>query len=202
MCSLRSFAANLRSAFLCGSRQSPVFWLLSLGLCSLLTSCATARKQGSVAPLRAVAHVDLKRYMGDWFVIANVPYFAEKGCYGSIESYALRPDGKIDNGFACRKGSFEAPLKKIQALAWVHNKETNAEWRVRFLGLITAKYLVLDLDKNYQWAVVGHPSRKYGWILARAKTLPAAQYEQILQRLERQGYAREQFEKVPQVPQS
>ena len=50
-------------------------------------------------PLQPVAHVDLPRYMGDWYVIANIPYFAEKGCVDSIESYAARPDGDIDKTY-------------------------------------------------------------------------------------------------------
>ncbi len=164
-----------------------------------LTSIASAKKASS-PPLRTVADVDLKRYMGDWHVIANIPYFAEKGLVGSVESYALRPDGRIDNWFTFRRGSFDAPQKKITALARVHNPRTNAEWRVKFFGLITADYLVLDLDPQYRWTVVGHPSRNYGWIMARAKTLPEKTYRAILQRLEAQGYDATRFVKVPQIP--
>ena len=150
--------------------------------------------------LRTVQHVDLKRYMGDWRVIANIPYFAEKGCIDSIETYAARPDGKIDNVFTFRKGSFDAKQSQVRAIAWVHNQETNAEWRIRFFRLITAKYLVLDLDPEYRWTVVGHPSRKYGWIMAREKTLPDSTYRAILDRLAAQGYDPAAFVKVPQLP--
>ena len=144
--------------------------------------------------------MDLKRYMGDWRVIANIPYFAEKGCVDSIESYSLRADGMIDNWFTFRKGSFDAPQKKITAKARAHDPKTNAEWRVRFLGVITVAYLILDLDPKYRWTVVGHPSRNYGWIMARTKTLPDATYREILKRLEAQGYDPSRFVKVPQVP--
>ncbi len=168
------------------------------GLASLM-GCASTVKTPS-QPLRTVAHVDLNRYMGDWRVIANIPYFAEKGLVDSVESYALRPDGQIDNWFTFRKGSFDAPQKKITALAQVHDRKTNAEWRVRFFGLVTADYLVLDLDPQYRWTVVGHPSRNYGWIMARAKTLPEATYQDILKRLAAQGYDPARFVKVPQVP--
>ncbi len=150
--------------------------------------------------LKPVEHVNLARYMGDWRVIANIPYFAEEGCVDSVESYALRPDGRIDNVFTFRKGSFDAPQKRVQALAWVHNTQTNAEWRVRFFGVVTEKYLVLDLDPDYRWTVVGHPSRKYGWIMAREKTLPDEVYAGILKRLADQGYDPKRFVKVPQLP--
>ena len=164
-----------------------------------MVGCASTEKTPA-RPLRAVQHVDLKRYMGDWRVIANIPYFAEKGLVDSVESYALRPDGRIDNWFTFRKGSFDAPQKKITALARVHDGKTNAEWRVRFLGLITVDYLVLDLDPEYRWTVVGHPSKNYGWIMARSRTLPESTYREILKRLEAQGYDPGRFVKVPQVP--
>lgn len=85
----------------------------------------------SKAPMRTVDHVDLPRYMGDWYVIANIPYFAEKNCFDSIESYALRADGRIDNRFRCRKGSFEAPLeRKATAVARVEDTTSNARMGV------------------------------------------------------------------------
>jgi apolipoprotein D and lipocalin family protein len=150
-------------------------------------------------PLRTVSHVDLPRYMGDWYVIGEIPYFAEKDCVDSIESYALRADGDIDNWFTCRNKTFDAPLKrKATALAKVTDKNTNAEWRVHFFKVISVKYLVLDLDPDYQWVAVGHPSRNYGWIMARTKTLAEPTYEQILHRLGEQGYDTDRFKKVPQ----
>lgn len=174
----------------------------------VLAGFATARAAGqpqktaakSNEPLCTVRHVDLKRYMGDWRVIANIPYFGEKNCVDSIEGYRLRPDGRIDNFFTYRKKSFSAPQKQMRALAWVVNHETNAEWRVRFFGFITVDYLVIDLDPEYRWAVLGYPKRKYGWILAREKALPEKTYRMILGRLAAQGYDPARFRKVPQLP--
>lgn len=146
-------------------------------------------------------HVDLPRYMGDWYVIGEIPYFAEKNCVDSIESYALRADGDIDNWFTCRKKSFDAPMKRIvTTTAKVTDKTSNAEWRVRFFKVISIKYLILDLDPEYQWVAVGHPSRNYGWIMARSKTLAEPTYQAILGRLGDQGYDTSKFQKVPQRP--
>jgi apolipoprotein D and lipocalin family protein len=150
-------------------------------------------------PLKTAARVDLPRYMGDWHVIANIPNLAEKGCVDSVESYALRPDGDIDNWFTCRKKSFEAPMKrKATAVAKVTDTTTNVEWSVRFLKILSVRYLVLDLDPDYQWVVVGHPSRRYGWVMARAKTLPDSTYQDLLHRLADHGYDPTKFERVPQ----
>lgn len=177
--------------------------LAALGLAACATSPPSAKPapnpMAAKTPLRTVPKVDLPRFMGDWRVIANIPYFAERGNVDSIESYQLRPDGIIDNGFAFRKNSFDAPQKKMTFTAEVKNKETNAEWRVRFLPFFKVAYLVIDLDPDYQWTVIGHPSRKYGWIMARSKTLPDATYDAILRRLEAQGYDPKKFAKVPQT---
>jgi apolipoprotein D and lipocalin family protein len=165
-------------------------------LAGILMGCASM-----TTPMQTVPHVDLPRYMGDWYVIAEIPYFAEKDCVDSIESYALRPDGDIDNWFTCRKKSFEAPMKRlVTTKARVVDKSTNASWRVRFFKILSVQYLILDLDPNYQWVMVGHPSRRYGWIMARSKTLPDSTYEAILGRTRQQGYDPEKFQKVPQQP--
>lgn len=166
-------------------------------LTTLLTACASDRS--AERPLRTVTQVDIPRYMGDWYVIANIPYFAERNCHDSVESYALRDDGRIDNWFSCRRGSADDKFeRKATALATIENKASNAEWSVKFFRLISVKYLVLELDSEYRWAVIGHPSRNYGWIIARDKTLPEQTYQELLQRLGQQGYDTGRFEKVPQ----
>lgn len=173
--------------------------LRTLAVAAMLTVCGCASMGGSSsAPLHPVAYVDLKRYMGGWFVIANIPYFAEKDCFDSVEGYALRADGRIDNKFACREKSFDAPMTpKLKTVATVYNQTSNAEWRVPFYKVVRVKYFVIDLDPDYRWAVIGHPSRRYGWIISRTRTLPDDTYRGILQRLHGQGYDETKFVKVP-----
>lgn len=165
-------------------------------ICGLMVACATKGP-----PVQTAQHVDLSLYMGDWYVIANIPYFAEKDCFDSIESYSLRSDGRIDNGFQCRKKSFDAPLKKkASAVANVKDTSSNAVWTVHFFKVLPADYLILDVDPKYQWAAVAHPSRHYGWVLARSKSLPEKQYSTILAKFAAQGYDTTKFAKVPQQP--
>ncbi|MFL6547067.1 MAG: lipocalin family protein [Povalibacter sp.] len=161
----------------------------------IMTGCATDPAKA----LKPVDQVDIPRYMGDWHVIANIPYFAERDCYDSVESYALRSDGRIDNWFTCRRGSADAPFERqANAVATVTNTQNNAEWAVKFFHLISVDYLVLELDADYRWAVIGHPSRKYGWVVARDKRLDESTYQSILQLIDKQGYDSAKFVKVPQ----
>jgi apolipoprotein D and lipocalin family protein len=171
------------------------FYLLAAACLFSFTSCSTAVKQ---PPLKTVAHVDLPRYMGDWYVFAHIPYSLEKGKVGTLDRYTPRPDGKMDNIFLFRKGSLDAPLQQWQGKAWVHNKETNAEWRVQLLWPFRIPYLIIDLDPDYQWSVIGYPNRKLAWVLSRKPSLDEATYQGILQRLEAQGYDRTKLVKVPQ----
>jgi apolipoprotein D and lipocalin family protein len=160
----------------------------------MLLACAAHRP-----PVRTVEHVELPRYMGDWYVIAEIPNLAEKHCVDSVESYAVRADGKIENWFSCRKTAFDAPMKRVtSATISIADTSTNASWHLRFFKLITVDYVILDLDPNYQWVMVGHPSRRWGWILARSTTLPDPLYQSILARTQSQEYDPAKFVKVPQ----
>lgn len=167
-----------------------------LTIFALLAGCTTMSRP----PLRTVPYVDLDRYLGDWHVIAHIPYFLERGKVATLDRYARRPDGKLDNIFIFRRGSFDAPEEQWKGVAWVHDPRTNAEWRVQFIWPLRATYLIIDLDPAYRWAVVGHPSRNYIWILARERSLPDDVYQAILQRAAAQGYDRARIVPVPQPP--
>jgi len=138
--------------------------------------------------------------MGDWRVIAHIPHRADKSWVDSIQSYALRPDGRIETWTTFRRKSFDAPQKTVRATIDVVNAETRAEWSVEFFGLTRNRYFITDLDPGYQWAVIGHPSRKYGWIIARERSLPDGAYDAILDRLAVRGYDPARFKKVAQHP--
>jgi apolipoprotein D and lipocalin family protein len=162
---------------------------------ALLSSCCTTL---SKPPLKTVAFVDLPRFMGDWYVFAHIPYSLEEGKVGTFDRYALRPDGRIENSFLFRRGSLDAPLEEWKGVAWVHDKKSNAEWRVQFLWPLRVPFLVIDLDPQYRWAVIGYPSRKLAWVLTRRTTLDESTYRGILERLEAQDYDAGLLQKVPQ----
>jgi apolipoprotein D and lipocalin family protein len=80
----------------------------------------------------------------------------------------------------------------------VHDKQSNAEWRVQFVWPFRVPFLVIDLDDSYQWAVIGYPSRKLAWVLSRKTVLNETTYQGILQRMQQQGYDPAVLVKVPQ----
>lgn len=171
--------------------------LLFAGLAALaLSGCALL--SGDFGDVPAARQVDLARYMGDWRVIANIPYYGEEGCIDSVESYALLPNGKIDNWFSCRKGSADAPLESVISATAQVIDDNPAHWIVSFFGVLRIKYVILAVDDDYQWAAVAHPSRQYGWVFARGNTLPDDTYQHVLSLFAAQGYDTARFAKVPQ----
>ncbi|PZO10402.1 MAG: lipocalin [Lysobacteraceae bacterium] len=172
---------------------------LSLILPGLLLLAACASTGGNtMPPLTATANVQLDRFMGRWWVIANIPYFAENGKVATADVYTLRDDGRIDNVYAYRK-AFDKPEKQMKGIATVVPGTNNAQWEIAFFfGLVKADLLVLEVAPDYSWALIGHPKRKMGWVFAREQAMDAAQYETLRAKFAAYGYDTSQFQRVPQ----
>ena len=161
----------------------------------LLASCAT--RGPARAPLPTVPEVDLARYVGKWYEIASYPAFFQRGCSGSTAEYALRPDGRIAVTNRCWK---EGRLETARGVASVVRGSGNARLKVRIGPVpIAGDYYVIALDRErYRWAVVGHPSRNYLWILSREPRMDPAQYDRIVADVERLGYDRNRIQRTDQ----
>ncbi len=161
-------------------------------LALMLASCATK-------PLpETVDHLDLQKFMGDWYVISYLPWFAERGNVNTMDIYELAPDGKINVTYAFRKKTLDAPRKEWKAKARVFNKETNAHWKIQLVPPFSADFLVLDLADDYRYTVVGGPSRNLVWIMSRKTTLSDSDYQGIVSRLQQRGYDVSKLERVLQ----
>ncbi|MDH3328946.1 MAG: lipocalin family protein [Desulfobulbaceae bacterium] len=145
-------------------------------------------KDDRLSPLKTVPHVDLERYAGLWFEIARYPNKFQKGCIGSKATYTLRDDGKLAVLNQCYDTSFSGKIRSAKGKALVVDRQTNAKLKVTFFWPFAGDYWIIELGENYEYAVVGHPKRKYLWILSREKTMGEDLYQSILSRLESQGY--------------
>lgn len=170
--------------------------LLLTSYCLCLVACSSIEEKQT--PLITVDQVDLERYAGQWYVIANVPYFFEKGNVATRVIYRPREDGRFDDEYYYKK-NFESAEKSTKGVAWVID-DNNTHWRSRFIWPFTFDFHVIGVDENYQTLVLGHSSRKYGWIMARTPHMPDTDYANWLSKLEENGYQKEQFFKVPQKP--
>lgn len=155
-----------------------------------MTTSASSHKE-----LQTVPYVDLQRYLGKWYDIASFPQRFQKGCTCTTAEYSLNKDGSIRVRNRCL---VEGKEKVRTAKAKVKDKKSNARLSVRFFWPFTGKYWIIDLAEDYGYAVVGHPSRNYLWILSRTPVMDAAVYQGILERLTRKGYDISRLEKTEQ----
>jgi apolipoprotein D and lipocalin family protein len=154
-----------------------------------LSACATSTTERlRLPPLKTVERVELDRYTGTWFEIASFPQSFQRGCTGTTATYTARLDGEIDVFNRCRKDRLDGEEKAARGRARVVDRASNARLEVSFFRPFWGDYWIIDLDPEYQFAVVGHPNRDYLWILARAPTMPRQTYDAILERLGAQGY--------------
>jgi apolipoprotein D and lipocalin family protein len=154
--------------------------------------------QSAMPKLETVPHVDLQRFMGDWYVIANIPTFIEKDAFNAVESYRLDVDGTIPTTFTYRAGGFDGELKKYTPLGFVVDTTTNATWGMRFVWPIKADYRIIYLADDYGQTVIGRQKRDYVWIMSRTPTIPDADYQKLVAFIGEQGYDVTRVRKVPQ----
>jgi apolipoprotein D and lipocalin family protein len=155
--------------------------LLALAVATVACAlCACAGDPDTRKPvLHSHASVDLQRYKGRWYIIANIPYFAESGKVMARDEYALRADGRIDNDYVFRR-SFDGGDARWHGIATVLPETRNAQWTVKFWGILDADYMVLEVAPDYSWALVGHPRRKYGYVFSRQPRMDDALYRRLL----------------------
>lgn len=163
---------------------------------AVLAGCASA----GPPTVPHVAQVDLPRFMGDWYVIANIPSRPERDAYGAVESYAMRPDGKIQTTFRYRRGSFDAPEKTMRPVATVVPNSGNAVWGMQFVWPIQAEYVIGWVAPDYSQTLVVRSKRDYAWLMARTPTIPEADYTAHVERLRAMGYDVSKLRRVPQRP--
>jgi apolipoprotein D and lipocalin family protein len=167
--------------------------LVSTLALTLLGACTTETR-----PMKTVDYVDLERFMGDWYVVANIPTFLERGAHNAVESYALNPDGTIATTFRFRAGSFDGEEKTYRPTGYVLDRETNARWGMQFIWPIKADYRVILLDDDYLLTVIGREKRDYVWVMSRSPELSDADYRRVASFLEEVGYDTSKLERVPQ----
>lgn len=152
----------------------------------------------STPSMKTVDRVDLQRFMGDWYVIANIPTFIEKGAHNAVESYRFDEDGTIATTFTFRKGGPDGPVKSYTARGFVRDGESNAVWGMRFIWPFKAEYLIIYLNEDYTQTIIGRSKRDYLWIMARAPEIPDEDYARLVADLANRGYDISKIEKVPQ----
>lgn len=168
--------------------------LLVVGMI-LVGGCQLA---SNLPPIRTAESIDLNRFAGDWFVIANIPTFIETDAYNAVESYAEPVNGRVATTFTFNKGGFEGERKTYQPTAFVREGSGNAVWGMQFVWPIKAEYRVVYIDSEYQFTIIGRTKRDYVWLMARQAVIAEDDYKRLLSIIEQEGYDLDKLRLVPQ----
>jgi len=159
---------------------------------ALLAGC------GSAPTIPVAKDVDINRFMGDWYVIANIPTRFEVGAHNAIESYRLDQDGSIATTFTYRDGAFDGPEKVMRPRGFVREGTGNAIWGMQFIWPIKAEYLIAYVDPAYTQTIIARSALDYVWIMSRTPVLSTGDYARLERRVRDLGYDMTKLQQVPQ----
>ena len=163
--------------------------------CTALMLTLSACK--SIQPLDPVPAVDLDRFMGDWYVIANIPTAIERGAHNAVESYRMNANGTIATTFTFRDKAFDGKRKTYHPRGYV-SPDNKAIWGMQFVWPFKADYRIAYLDDDYSITIIGRNKRDFVWLMAREPQLPDARYREMVSLIRSMGYDTNKLQKVPQ----
>jgi apolipoprotein D and lipocalin family protein len=166
-------------------------------LASLLAGCAST--PAPTKPLTLVSHVDLARFMGDWYVIASIPTWLEKGAHNPRESYRLDDDGTVATTFTFNADSADGPVKTYTSKGIIVDSATNAVWGQQYVWPFKADYRIAYLSVDYNQVVIARDKRDYVWIMSRSPTMSDADLRALTAFVDSQGYDVAKLQRVPQA---
>lgn len=150
-------------------------------------------------PIRMAEQVNLDLFMGDWYVIANIPTFIEKGAHNAVESYRRKSDTEIATTFSFNQDSFSGPQKTYHPTGFVDlAKPSNAEWGMQFLWPFKSEFIIVYVDPAYEYTIIGRTKRDYLWIMARKPQIDPRELEKLIQIAVDEGYRSSDILMVPQ----
>lgn len=149
--------------------------------------------------LQTVDTVDLDRYTGIWYEIASFPQRFQKGCHGTTATYTRSDDNYIVVENRCFKDSLKGKESYIKGKAFIDSDTGNAKLKVQFFWPFKGKYWIIDLAKDYSYAVVGHPNRDYLWILSRTPQMNEEIYAEIVNRIKHKNFNVSKLKKTVQL---
>ena len=145
------------------------------------TSCVTTKE------LPTVEWVEVDKYTGQWYEIARLPNSFEKGLECVTANYSFKENGKIqvlNKGYSSEKAKY----KTAEGTAWIPDADFQGRLKVTFFRPFSGDYYIISLDEEYQYALVGDPSRKYLWVLSRSKDLDEKVYSKLIGIAEKNGF--------------
>ncbi|HKK17034.1 MAG TPA: lipocalin family protein [Opitutales bacterium] len=159
-----------------------------------MSGCASSNN-----PLPSANEVDLEKFMGVWFVHGYTPILVDKNAHNAVEHYYLNEKNEVETTYRFRDGGFDGELKTYTPTGFPEKGHpSHARWKMQFIWPFKSDYVIIHVSEDYQSTIIGHPSRKYAWIMDRAHEMDAETYEAHLKKLEAAGYDTAVVQRLPQ----
>lgn len=141
--------------------------------------------------------IDLFKYSGKWYVIGVIPTRFDKEWEYVTENYTVKKNGKIDiyTTYIKQGGT---KIQSVKSKGFPKKSTGNVAWKVQFVWPFRADYLIEEIAEDYSYVVVGHPKKKFLYIMNRTGKMDEALYTTIVKRFSEKGYDITQLKKVLQ----
>jgi len=159
-----------------------------------VSACASSK-----SPLPTPESVDLKKFMGVWFVHGYTPILVDKEAHNAVEHYYLNDQNQVETTYRFRDGGFAGKLKTYTPKGFPDEDDpSGARWQMQFIWPFKSDYVILHVADDYRNTVIGHPSRKYVWIMDRSYELDDKTYQALVKKAEDAGYDASIIQRLPQ----
>lgn len=135
--------------------------------------------------LQPAKKIELDRYLGKWHEIASFPFIFQRGCSGTTAEYSLKGNGDVKVFNSC---DVKGKKKNATGSAKLSKKENVLRVGFPPFEFLRADYIILFLEENYKYVVVGSSGKNYLWILAREKNIDNDVYEFLVDVARKEGY--------------
>lgn len=143
--------------------------------------------------LEVVQYVDLTRYLGLWYEIGTIPQSFQSGCACTTAEYVATQTDTVTVINSCNLSSPQGQNFSLNGTAVLVDEVTNAKLKVQFFNTTPSDYWIIDLAKDYSWAVVGSPTKDFFWLLCRERTLDQETQDYLYSKWEANGYVLDNY---------
>lgn len=131
--------------------------------------------------------INLHKYSGKWYVIGTIPTRFDKNWDYITETYTIRKNGNIDI-YTTYKKKGQTEKNELRSKGFPIAKENNVRWKIQFLWPFKIDYLIEEIAEDYSYVVVGHPKKKFLYIMNRSGNMDNSLYAAIRERCKQKGY--------------
>lgn len=161
--------------------------LLAAGV--LVAGAMAAKKAMKQIPkgVEAVKPFDINKFLGKWYEIARLDYRFEKNMNNTTAEYSMNNDGTIkvmNRGYNFKKGK----MQEAEGKAKFADAPNEGKLKVSFGGPIYSGYNVIEIDREYKYAMIAGQDMKHLWLLSRESSMPEDKIEEYLAIAESYGY--------------